>query len=87
MRAILFLLLLASLPALAQAPPACTAAREGMVACLGEKLCECRWAPGGSLTGRPTGMRWDCGALRPPCGVVPPSPGMAPPVLLLPPRR
>lgn len=77
------------------AQPACTAQREGMVACFGEKLCECRWEPGGSMTGRPAGHRWDCGALRPACGVVPPSAGEAqpyplrdlPPVFLTPRER
>ena len=68
------LLLLAAWPALAQTPPACTAGREGMTACLAEKLFECRWQPGGSLTGRPAAHRWDCGVLRPACGVVPAGP-------------
>lgn len=73
------LLLLLAVPARGQdAPPACTPAREGMVACFGEKLCECRFAPGGSLTGRPAGHRWDCGVLRPPCGAAPPDAGMPP---------
>lgn len=74
MRCTAFLLLLAALPATAQTPPACTAGREGMTACHAEKLCECRWEPGGSLTGRPAAHRWDCGVLRPACGVVPAGP-------------
>ena len=74
MRCIGLLLLLAALPASTQSPPACTAGREGMTACLAEKLCECRWEPGGSLTGRPAAHRWDCGVLRPACGVVPAGP-------------
>ena len=57
MRGIALLLLLAAGPAFAQAPPACTAGREGVTACLGDKLCECRWQPGGSLTGRPAAHR------------------------------
>jgi len=73
MRALFGLLLLVS-PAVAQTPPACAPAREGMVACFGEKLCECRWEPGGQLTGRPAGHRWDCGVLRPSCGVAPAGP-------------
>jgi len=73
MRALILFLLLAG-PAWGQAPPACTPAREGQVGCIGEKLCECRWAPGGSLTGRPASHRWDCGVLRPACGVVPAGP-------------
>lgn len=71
---LVFLLLLGAGVASAQAPPSCIAGREGMVACFGEKLCECRWQPGGALSGRPAGHRWDCGALRPSCGVVPPGP-------------
>ena len=72
-----------------QPAPACIAQREGMVACLGTTLCECRFQPGGSLTARPSGYRWDCGILRPSCGVVPPdvsgpSAGQVPPVLVQP---
>lgn len=83
--ALLLPLALASLPALAGAqgpaelPPACNAAREGMAACFGDKLCRCRFEPGGTLTGRRAGHRWDCGALRPPCGAAPAGP--APPEL------
>jgi hypothetical protein len=83
--ALLLPLALASLPAPAGAqaqaglPPACNAAREGMAACFGEKLCRCRFEPGGTLTGRPAGHRWDCGALRPACGTAPAGP--APPEL------
>ena len=71
------------------AAPACIAQREGMVACLGTVLCECRFQPGGSLTARPSGYRWDCGILRPTCGVVPPDAGampgaQTPPVLVQP---
>lgn len=84
-RLLVLLLLLGAGQAAAQAPPACVAGREGMVACLGEKLCECRWQSGGTLSGRPAGYRWDCGVLRPACGVVPPGPPSAPlPDLLLP---
>ncbi|MFZ4411103.1 MAG: hypothetical protein ACOYOH_27425 [Paracraurococcus sp.] len=72
-------LLLLSLPAAAQDPPNCVPAREGMVACFGEKLCECRWSPGGSVVGRPPGHRWDCGALRPACGTAPAGPPAAEP--------
>lgn len=89
MRPLLLILLLAT-PAAAEAPPDCTAGRQGAVACLGEKLCACRWQPGGSLTGQPAGHRWDCGALRPGCGVVPagPPPGQPSfPGVLLSPKR
>ena len=71
-----FLLLTVTLIALhaAAAPasaPRCTPQREGEAACLDGKLCECRHDPGGTLTGRRAGMRWNCGALRPACGAVP----------------
>ncbi|TDG33743.1 hypothetical protein [Paracraurococcus ruber] len=57
------------------APPACGAAREGITACIGEKLCECRYERGGSVSGRREGFHWDCGILRPSCGVAPAGPG------------
>ena len=65
-----------ALPAAAQAPPACTRAREGQVACMAGKLCECRFDRGGQMTGRPDRFAWDCGALRPIC---PPDPTIAQP--------
>jgi hypothetical protein len=82
----LLLAAFACAPVLAQEPPNCTPGREGVVACFGEKLCACRWQPGGSLTGRPAGHRWDCGVLRPACGVAPagPPPGEAPPISVMP---
>ena len=49
----------------AESVPRCTPLRDGEVACLGGKLCECGHDPGGSLTGRPPGTRWNCGAFRP----------------------
>lgn len=63
------------LSARASAFPAdrCTPQREGEVACFSGKLCECRHDPGGTLSGRRAGTRWDCGALRPSCGPVPPA--------------
>ena len=61
-------LLLALQVETARSQPRCTPAREGEVACFDSKLCECRHDPGGVLTGRPPGTRWNCGALRPNCG-------------------
>ena len=61
----LFLLLLGALPAHAQ--PACGPAREGQLACMAGRLCQCRYETGGTLTGRPSAHRWDCGPLRPDC--------------------
>jgi len=69
MRALLLLLVIA-FPAAAQVP-ICNAEREGMTACLDGRLCRCRFEPGGQLTGRPDGYRWDCGALRPDCRPAP----------------
>ncbi|WP_439597954.1 hypothetical protein [Falsiroseomonas sp.] len=98
MRPILLLLLalLASPPLRAEESPACTEAREGIAACIAGKLCTCRFIPGGSMTGRPDRIGWDCGILRPACGpgLVPPAatpalpdllaPSLLPPSLLLP---
>ena len=55
----------------AASAPRCTPQREGEVACLDGKLCECRHESGGSITGRRAGTRWNCGALRPACGAAP----------------
>lgn len=86
MRALIFLLLL-MVPATAQVP-VCNPQREGMTACFDGRLCRCRFEPGGQLTARPDGHRWDCGALRPDCrpaaatlpqGDVPPWPQYVPP--------
>jgi hypothetical protein len=90
MRLLLLLgLLLAAPAARAQEPlPGCGAEREGMTACFGEKLCLCRFVPGGQLTARPAGHRWDCGALRPGCGVAPAGPPpVVPDYLPYPPQR
>jgi hypothetical protein len=65
-----FVVLPLMLAAAAQAQPPvpmCIPQREGMVACFEGRLCLCRFQPGGQLTGRPDGHRWDCGPLRPDC--------------------
>jgi hypothetical protein len=90
---LVLLLLLLPIDAAAQPIPSCTALEEGAVACLSGKLCRCRFEPGGSMTQRPSGHRWDCGALRPACGeALNPPATLAPgqplpfdPLLLLPP--
>ena len=71
--------LIASHADTAAAAPRCTPLREGEVACLDGKLCDCRHHPGGSLTGQRAGTRWNCGALRPACGgaVPPPEAGQS----------
>jgi hypothetical protein len=76
MRLLLLLGLLLAAPVAQgqEAPPGCVPEREGMTACFGEKLCLCRFTPGGQLTARPSAYRWDCGALRPGCGVAPAGP-------------
>lgn len=51
----------------ATAPPRCSAETLGAVACMSTKLCECVYERGGAISGRPTGYRWECGALRPDC--------------------
>lgn len=48
-------------------PPACVAEVAGTVACIGERLCRCRFERGGSMVDREGGHRWDCGPLRPTC--------------------
>jgi hypothetical protein len=58
-------------PSLAQSPPNCTQAVLGQVACMSVKLCECIFERGGTMTGRPSGYRWDCGILRPQCNEAP----------------
>ncbi|MBE9605167.1 hypothetical protein IAI18_09845 [Acetobacteraceae bacterium H6797] len=62
------LLLLLWLPPARAETPACRPAMEGMVSCMAEKLCVCGYERGGTMSGRPEGWRWDCGALRPACG-------------------
>ncbi len=78
-----FLLLAAVLVAFHAGPaasaPRCTPQREGEVACLDGKLCECRHDPGGTVAGRRAGARWNCGALRPACGGTVPAEAGQPP--------
>ncbi len=95
--ALLLSLLFLPHPARGQVPPitACTAAIEGAVACMADRLCLCRFDPGGTLSGRPPRHRWDCGILRPHCGgLLPPAmpqpwaagPGQVFPQIILPPE-
>lgn len=48
-------------------PPRCTAETLGAVSCMSTKLCECVYERGGAISGKPSGYRWECGALRPDC--------------------
>jgi len=43
----------------------------GQVACIGGRLCACRFSPGSPAMRLPDGFRWDCGILRPACVAVP----------------
>lgn len=79
-----WLFLLLALPAAGQTPPACNAAREGQLFCMGGRLCACRYETGGSLTGRPSAHRWDCGAFRPDCRPEPVPETIPPPLTLMP---
>jgi hypothetical protein len=54
-------------PSAAAEPPTCIAETAGTVACIGERLCLCRFERGGSMVERQPGHRWDCGPLRPAC--------------------
>lgn len=85
MRILVLSLLLIS-PALAQTPPACAPALEGMVACFADKLCKCNYERSNAMTERPAGFRWDCGIMRPACGTVPAGPpaAEAPPIFVSP---
>lgn len=57
----------------AQQGPACTQQTYGQTACFANKQCECIYQRGGSITGAPTGFKWDCGIERPACEVAPTS--------------
>lgn len=60
-----------SLPSVAssQQAPQCTAESLGQVACFVNKLCECKFERGGSMTGVPDAYKWDCDIKRPSCGL------------------
>lgn len=82
MRRMLSLMVLATLgampPAAATEPPDCAPARAGTASCQAGKLCVCGFVRGGSVSGRPDGWRWDCGALRPSCGEAAPTMSVPP---------
>ncbi len=48
--------------------PRCEPSTLGTAACMGGVLCECVQIRGGSVTGELSGVKWNCGALRPRCG-------------------
>lgn len=51
----------------AQEAPKCSAQTLGQNACFVDKMCECIFSRGGTMTGVPEGYRWDCGIKRPGC--------------------
>ena len=55
--------------AAAQEAPQCMAQSLGQVACFVNKLCECKYVRGGTVTGVLDGYRWDCGITQPGCGL------------------
>lgn len=77
---LLALLMLFAAPAFAQEAPVgqCTAAGEGVLACMAGRACVCRFERGGQLTGRGDRFAWDCGPLRPDCPPASPKPGHSP---------
>lgn len=48
--------------------PVCTIEREGQVACMDTKLCECGYQPA-DVSGLPARFKWDCGIQRPACNI------------------
>lgn len=63
--------------------PACGPASVGLVACIADQRCTCRFAFGSPATGLADGYRWDCGILQPSCGeplaaTLDPYPGLLP---------
>ncbi|MBN9509515.1 MAG: hypothetical protein J0I21_10445 [Alphaproteobacteria bacterium] len=69
----------------ADLPPACKPPADGLQVCMAQQVCTCRYDPGGSLTGRVAGWRWQCSIMQmcdstPPAGLdsSPPPPPMGP---------
>lgn len=48
--------------------PQCEPSSLGATACMQGVLCECTQVRGGTITGELSGVKWNCGALRPRCG-------------------
>jgi hypothetical protein len=44
--------------------PACSAAHDGVQTCMTRQVCTCGFDPGGSLTGRSPGWRWQCDIMQ-----------------------
>ena len=57
--------------AIAQDAPMCNQQVMGQVSCMANRMCECIYDRGGSITGVPEGFRWNCGINRGRCEVEP----------------
>ena len=55
----------------AQDGPMCNQQAMGQVSCMANRMCECIYDRGGSVTGVPEGFRWNCGINRGRCEVEP----------------
>ena len=55
----------------AQDGPMCNQAAMGQVSCMANRMCECIYDTGGSVTSVPEGFRWNCGINRGRCEVEP----------------
>ncbi len=49
----------------------CTSEVEGQLTCQANKVCECKFMRGSTMTGRPDRWAWDCSILRPQCEIAP----------------
>jgi len=49
----------------------CNQQAMGQVSCMANRMCECIYDSGGSVTGIPEGFRWNCGINRGRCEVEP----------------
>ncbi len=55
----------------AQEGPMCGQQSMGQVSCMANRMCECIYDSGGSVTGVPEGFRWNCSINRASCEVEP----------------
>ena len=55
----------------AQDGPMCNQQVMGQVSCMANRMCECIYDRGGSVTGVPEGFRWNCSINRASCEVEP----------------
>ena len=50
---------------------ACSPEVEGQLTCQANKVCECKFLRGSTMTSRPDRWAWDCSILRPQCEIAP----------------